>query len=341
MKEKLTVLMRLIIGKNRFNRLRNSLNEKILKYYRLKNFISDYHLFEEHSTIQNKDTLSKKETHIILNYHSLEKGFLHDNLKLRFGKIKVIELLELLKDQEVNRHINRSQFKAACLVLKQYFEKHKEMNCDISDYFSEDDYLFVKNNSIGELKPIVENTSKTYFENNDSKFSDFSFSRKSVRHYTGDIIPTTVIQDVIGIARNSPSVCNRQGSRVYLVEDKKKIHKLLEVQGGLAGFFDNINQVLVVTGDRNSYYTIGERNQLFVDGGLFLMNLLYSLHFHKIAACPAHWCYPDSVDEQVRNLIGMKKSEKIICLVTIGIPPEKFNVTLSLRRDAEELLKIV
>ena len=71
------------------------------------------------------------------------------------------------------------------------------------------------------------------------------------------------------------------------------------------------------------------------------MNLLYALHFYKVAACPAHWCYENSVDDKVRDMLGMKDSEKIISLITIGVPTDKFKVTLSLRRNVSEILKVI
>ena len=80
---------------------------------------------------------------------------------------------------------------------------------------------------------------------------------------------------------------------------------------------------------------------MFIDGGAFLMNLLYSLHYYKIAACPAHWAYEHTKDDNVRDIIGMTDSEKIMCLIAIGKPKEKFAVTLSQRRQENELLSIV
>jgi len=41
------------------------------------------------------------------------------------------------------------------------------------------------------------------------------------------------------------------------------------------------------------------------------------------------------------KLIKMNDSEKVICLVPIGIPSNNFKVTLSLRRSKEEILRKV
>ncbi len=116
---------------------------------------------------------------------------------------------------------------------------------------------------------------------------------------------------------------------------------MLSIQGGLTGYSSEIAQLLIVVADRNYFYSVGERNQLYVDGGIFLMNLLYALHFYKIGACPAHWGHNYEKDKQIQKEIGLSDSEKVISIVPIGIPKEEFNTTLSLRRSNDEILKIV
>ena len=71
------------------------------------------------------------------------------------------------------------------------------------------------------------------------------------------------------------------------------------------------------------------------------MNLLYSLHFYKIAACPAHWGHNYQKDKKIKQEIYLANSEKVICLIPIGVPKNEFKTTLSLRHSNEEILKIV
>src|SRR5690606_29801797 len=136
-------------------------------------------------------------------------------------------------------------------------------------------------------------------------------------------------------------VCNRQGVSVIVVEDKIKIDKVLNIQGGLRSFYENLSQLIVLTSNRNYSYSIGERYQLFIDGGIYLMNLLYALHYYEIAACPAHWGMTNEADTQVQKIIELDESEKIICLVAIGKPTGEFKTTLSLRRPFNENLRVI
>ena len=115
----------------------------------------------------------------------------------------------------------------------------------------------------------------------------------------------------------------------------------MTIQGGLTGYTDGVSQLMVVVSDRNYFYTVGERNQLYIDGGLFLMNLLYALHYYEIGATPLHWGHNKDKDQEIMKEISLSESEKVICVVAIGIPKDEFKTTLSLRRDNNEILKIV
>ena len=98
---------------------------------------------------------------------------------------------------------------------------------------------------------------------------------------------------------------------------------------------------MIVVSDRNFFYSVGERNQLYVDGGIFSMNLLYALHYYRIAACPAHWGHNNDKDKEIMRELSLSKSEKVICFIPIGIPKDRFKTTLSLRRANNEILKVV
>ncbi|WP_340121881.1 nitroreductase family protein [Methylobacter svalbardensis] len=303
-----------------------------------RNFYLDYLLYKKHSIVFEQDTFNKIETLIILKYHSLEKGLLHKEIKHQFGKQYVIELCQLLKRKDVISKRHRTQIAAAYLALCSYYESHVEHNIDISSYFDEADYDLFKEYSVSNLSSVKEHQLVNYFENSDKDFYHFSNSRCSVRDFTGDKIPFDTIQNVIELAKNAPSVCNRQPVKVYYIDDKKNIDNIFAIQKGLKGHSDEVSQLLVVVSDRNYFYSVGERNQLYIDGGIFLMNLLYALHYYKVAACPAHWGLNNDSDKKVNNLLNMSDSEKVICLVAVGIPQDKFKTALSLRRSTDEIL---
>lgn len=308
------------------------------------NYIGDFRKYWKFSTVSGLNSIANKECQLILNYHSIEKGLLFYPIKLKFGKEKILNMHYYLNDLEIKSNIQKSQIFIAYNVAIEYYEFHQEKRIDISDYYTEIQYQNYKNlvKDVGIVyKSGKVSCSKKDFYKDSNDFYDFSFSRKSIRSFTGEMIDYNTINQVVHLANNAPSVCNRQASKVYLVENKELVEFCLELQGGLTGYTEKINQILILTSNREYFYSVGERNQLYIDGGIYLMNLLYSLHYYKIACCPANWGKSIDMDNKIREKIKIKESEQIICIVAIGIATENFNVTLSYRRHPDEVLEVI
>jgi len=313
------------------------------KWYLISNFYNDYQLYKKYATAFSKKDLKNKEADLILNYHSLEKGMLFKQMKSGFAKNRILNLHKILNEKDIISNIHRSQIKVGYQVICKYYELHQAKNLDISDFYTEAQYEFYKSvlqkNYDDCFSGIYSWSKNDFYQDVQSKgFADFAKSRQSIRNFTDEKISHERIKNAIEIANTAPSVCNRQASNVYLIEDKNKIDKLLEVQGGFVGYTKNVQQLLIVTNDRKFYYTVGERNQFYIDGGIYLLNLLYALHYLKIANCPANWGKTKEDEERLKPIINIPESEKIICFVPIGEAAENFNTTLSKRRFISETL---
>lgn len=317
----------------------------IKKRYLFKNFQQDAELFHRHATAYNEGGLKNKEANLILNYHSLEKGMLFNKMKRAYGQYRICNLHQLLTDEEVIKHIGRSQIRVGYEVMCKYYELQQANGYDISGIFSKAQYELYKtilgNYYNAAFSGTIDWTIDQFYKDNQSNFEQFSSSRKSVRNFTGEKVPREILEKVITLANNAPSVCNRQASNVYVVEDKNKIDQILKIQDGFTGYTENVNQLIILTNDRHYYYTPGERNQLYIDGGLYLLNLLYALHYYKVANCPANWAKTIKQEEEIYQVIALPRSEKIICLVPIGYAVDEFKTTLSLRRPSHENLEFI
>ena len=338
LKEQIKLVVKKVVGvkgTKKINRLR-------MMYLLSDNYFKDFKLYMKHSTLFHQETLNKIECQLILDYHSVEKGLLFKVTKPRFAKYRIENLHPSLALDIIESNVNRSQIRVAYQVMCEYYELHQRMSVDISDFYTLEQYKSYKallgTVYTGEFKAAIDYSHDSFYALNEKDFSVFSNTRKSVREYTGEFIPNEVIEQAISLALNTPSVCNRQAAKVYLLDDKEKIDKLLHIQGGLSGYTKNIHQLLILTIDRNYFYTIGERNQLYIDGGMFLMNMLYALHYYKIANCPANWGKTIQEEKQLSGIVDIPESEKIMCIVSIGVATEYFRVTLSQRRELSEVL---
>ncbi|MEA9414114.1 nitroreductase family protein [Flavobacterium sp. PL02] len=309
----------------------------------LLNYIIDLQLYYKYSNVFKVDNFNKKEAKIILYYHSVEKGLLYQKIRPRFAQERIKNLHIFLNDATVIKKSNLSQIRVAYQVMCEYYEFHLKIDVKIDDYFSQEQYSSYKKILSDaydkSFSGAIEYKKDDFYMHNQSNFYDFSSSRKSIRDFTGELIDTELIEKAISLALNAPSVCNRQSSKVYLLQDKVKIDKVLSIQNGFTGHTENVNQLLIVSSDRNYFFSVGERNQLYIDGGIFLMNLLYCLHFYQIANCPANWGKTSKDEAKLSSVINIPASEKIICMIPIGIAKEDFKITLSQRRDLDEIYK--
>jgi nitroreductase len=307
----------------------------------VQNYLRDFSLYRKHSTVFKYNNLNKIESRLILDYHSVEKGMLYYKTKPRFAKERIVNLIKFINGSDLISIEDKTQITVTYKIMCKYFEMHKELNISIEDYFPEVMYNKIrqklKNSYSEEFKGIIEFSKDDFYKNAKDNFYDFSNSRKSVRDFTGELIDIELITKAVQLALNAPSVCNRQSSKVYLLKDKNKIDKALEVQGGFTGHSKNVSQLLILTVNRNYFYTVGERNQMFIDGGVFLMNLLYSLHFYQIANCPANWGKTIAEEKEFDKIVSIAKNEKIICFIPIGLVKDEFRVTLSKRRKVNEI----
>lgn len=304
------------------------------------NYTIDYYKFMRHSAAFSINTLSKLEGQITYTYHSIEKGLSMSPIRLGFGRKKILILSNLLS-KYVSRgyETDRSQFIAACSVLYKYYLLHHENKFDINDFFTSSLHSLVTKYAKVEIGGVISYRVDDYFNDSQKAFELFSKSRHSIRYFKDLFISTEIVEKAIEIAKSAPSVCNRQSTKVHLVENKEFIKVILEIQKGISTF-DNFNQILVITGDRSYFFTSGERSQLFFDSGIFLQNLLYSFHYLNVGACPLHWSVNFQSDKIVGNMLNLQKSEKIVCLVAIGVPSDEFKLAASPRKNTYELLSI-
>lgn len=92
------------------------------------------------------------------------------------------------------------------------------------------------------------------------------------------------------------------------IVDPEKIATALKIQGGFNGY-GMPPVLLLITSDIRAFMNNGERNEPFVDGGLFSMSLLYALEAYGLAACPLNAMFSLSQDRQTRALLHIPDYE--------------------------------
>ncbi len=328
-------LLKRIIPESILDKYRRNIVEKTFDGYTTY----DKNRFLKHSNIFSESTQLRCIGKIVHIYHVIEKGLTMPSMRSGFGKGKMIQLIDKCLYYQEKFDANNDQFRHALGVIEEYKRVHKEINFSIDkELEGKINFLLEKVKNV----PFVEQnraTKNSYFSSYNASFDKFSESRHSVRNYDGKI-ELTQINKAIQLAQNVPSACNRQPSRVHIVKNKELIAKVFDIQDGNRGFGHLADKVIIVTSDLSAYQGGNERNLAFVDGGMYAMNLLYSLHFNKIAACPLNWATTPSEDLKLRDVIAIPDSEVIILMIACGAAPNEFKLAASKRNDYKKIIKI-
>jgi nitroreductase len=148
------------------------------------------------------------------------------------------------------------------------------------------------------------------------------------------------IRDALQIAMKTPTVCNRQAIKVRYIRNKKIISDVLKLQGGVIGY-ETPPFLLFITVEDSAYLGANERNQGFIDGGLFVMSVLYGLEYKGLAACALNAAFTEESEVKMREMIDIPDGEKFITFISVGHFNESNNICRSFRYPLDSVISEV
>lgn len=325
-----------IIKLKRF--LRNCVDSaKIIAHYCEDCVSYLYYSAKTHWPRANKDILEARITAIS---HTIEKALSFRDCRPGFGKTSVLYLIELLEDYKrrfLCENSSSNIYSVAVSSLHKYIDHAKGAGLDF-------DSLSKKIAALGndcQSGGVIQYTQKTWEQNLNAPFDQFAFARHSVRDFTNESVSDEKIRLALEMAQSAPSACNRQSCRVYVVKNDRMIGNILSMQGGARGFDHMVKSLLVISYNEHSWSGVLERNQGYIDGGIYGMNLLYGLHKVGLGACPLIWGRGASTSRKLRAVLGMPPNENIVLLIATGGLPEEFKVALSARKPIGQVARFI
>jgi len=321
---------------------------QIIRLYRLfnliKDFYSDFLRYAFYSATLSYSGKERMEGRIIAHYHVIEKGFTFKDLRLGFGQDMVAGLIDLLTKWQKNfASSNSYQVKVAFSVLEKYFDLHRSNSYALPNKLLEDYTKFINQFNVDTKEPsgskVIKSEEIKVLAQGD--FKSLALSRHSIREFTDEEVSIELLENAVKIAQRSPSVCNRQATKVYLITKKDEISKHLKYQNGNRGFGQKINKLFVITNEVHSYENALERNQAYVDGGIFTMSLLYAIHYSGLGAVSLNWSAESKRDKSYKKFSNIPDSENIITMIGVGNIPSQLKVAVSARKEVSEVLKII
>lgn len=286
------------------------------------------------------DSYEQVVSRIMYNVHALEKGLARTrDLRLGFGVKALTNLNDALVVYRTRGFDeNAFAFIEGVSVIQRYKELHVKENFDVAFLTDIFDPAFLEPSvpTASAGTKIVRKADKE--RNREKPFYELAQGRSSVREFSGEPIDTEKVMNAIRNAERTPSVCNRQGWRVYWVEDQDLARQVLKHQRGF-GYPQMPEVLLTITVSNNTYLSPVERNQAFVDGGLFSMSVMYGLEYEGLAAVPLNAMMYYSDQKAVRKLLDIDDSEMISMFIAVGAFPDETVVPISDRKSADTFVK--
>ena len=232
-------------------------------------------------------------------------------------------------DQAFEKKIMNNQILFSLTILKKYVSLQSSDNSENKKLLNEYN-LFLKKNKLN--KTNIKNYKSRKLTNNKIKylksFIQLNKLRRSVRYFSTKKVNLNDIYKALEIAQNTPSVCNRQGWKVFLFNKKKDIDFFRTIH---KGFSDKKNQplncLILITFNKNFFEYPIERHQGYTDSGLFSMSLVYALTDMGYATCTLNINNLTHKNEYLlRKRFSIPKKLSLVMFIAVG-HYLKFNIT--------------
>lgn len=282
-----------------------------------------------------------QESKMLRQTHMIEKGMSLSAPRKGFGQQKIIELFEMMDQYlEMGYPSVGMPFQDAIIVLNAYVDMQKMLgyeNIDMIEKLKSYDKYRIDGLTAG----IKHDTRESLLSNVNKPFPEFFYSRHSMRQFDSKVICIEDLKKAIKIAQKAPTACNRQASKVYLYKDKVTNEALGELIAGNTGFQQEVQNYLVVTADVSAFYDTFERNQVYVEAGLFSMALVEALHYFGIGSCILQNGEYHKKNRKFKAICkNIPENERIILFIAVGYYKDEFAYALSLRKNVEDVFVI-
>lgn len=274
--------------------------------------------------------------HITMDYHRLEKGMAMPSPRHGFGRDVVMRLIRSVARYEAEFGADDvTAFARGALASYREFNRGKAAIPPEVEAF------------LGTEAPLPQCGGtdtlgrRELFAFDSDMAQRFLTSRRSVRQFTGEPVPRELIESAVRIAQRAPSVCNRQSARVFASNERAKMDRMLQFQNGNRGFGDRLGAVIVVASDMRAFTSLGERNQCWVDGGIFAMSLAHAFHSLHLGACMLNWSVEPGRDKALRRFLGIDDHYAVITMMGVGFAADPVVVAASPRRQTSTVVHFV
>lgn len=290
------------------------------------------HILHGANTIKNGQTTNYA---ILQTSHRLEKGMCIRNPRSGWGYDKAENLAELIHTEENKRASDIEAVNIGKAVLAAYVE-HKEVQNDFPERLAA---LKGKIKSYS-LEPVKDSVygGTLHIHRKDLELDDVAveklfYTRHSVRDFEDSEVDQSKIIKAVEYALRAPSACNRQATHVYIMTESER----MEAGGGNEY---HANKYLILTGVMDAYVP-SELEDWIVSASIFAGYLSLALHAQGVGACVIRKSLVHEGDfgKGIRKVCSIPDNEEIVLELAIGNYKDEFEVPVSYRRSAKDIIK--
>ena len=165
--------------------------------------------------------------------------------------------------------------------------------------------------------------------------------RSSVRWYQDRPVSLDLVRAAVDTACNAPSACNRQPYSFHVTSSKEAAVALARCAGGAAGFADNVQCVVAVTGNLAAYVHERDRHIIYIDAALAAMQFLLAVETLGLASCVINWPDVSLQEQKIRSLLDIAVHERVIMLISVGYADPDGGVPFSQKNRSNKVMKLV
>lgn len=323
-------LKRSYLGSRVYSRLVSAYCYDLKRYSRYSSTI--------HPADRERANLAAKVTE---RYHSIEKGLSLPDPRPGFGRVVIPRLVKLV-DKYVAAYGQDEVSRAAAGALRNYLQFNAESGLVASEVPGEpavSELLARVDHSVdsGGTTPMTRMQVHSKVKGVELEFFT---SRHSTRMFDSMPVDPGEIEFAARAAMASPAVCNREFSGVTVWTDPELVREILVAHGGARGFEGEPTALAMITVAPRAYWGAAERNQAWIDGGLFAMGFLLGLHAQGLGAVALNWSREPVADRAMRRLVALADDRSIVMFVAFGNLRDNYLVARSSRRDLNKFLTV-
>lgn len=298
------------------------MRSKLTRIAKILGFFSEYAQdlwlflrYNGHSPLEARDRRLSHKT--IIEAHTIEKGLSLPHPKPHFGRDKIAALLNMNADwTPPEQELSRSMLVGALRDYQTSFADVPAPDAALAERVR----TFVDAHDADYARGGVRHGLTHPAENPEAV--RFLESRFAARDFGDRPLTDEELTQVVTLAQRAPSQCNRQSSRLHIYRDTAKIRALLELQGGARGFSEAVPTLFVITSEITAWGGPQQRNQPYMDGGIYAMMLMLALDAKGFLSCPLNLAIGNRKERTIKQAGAIPAGERLVAMIAAGTQPD-------------------